>query len=371
MKFYLWSASEIEAVLGKDDSSFFNEIFNIKTIGNYHDEATSESTGLNILHLTDSLGKCAVKLDLPEEEVTSLADRSLKALFAVREKRVRPLRDDKILTDWNGLMIAALAKGARVLEEPGFATAAQQAADHILTARLGEDDLLAHHTDGGRFSLANDYVFMIWGLLELYESTFYSRYLKTAVRLNNALLDRFWDDNHGGVFMTPDNGEELLARRKELQDGSIPAGGSVAMLNFLRLARILGSEELEEKAVQIGRVVQEPISQIAAAHTMMMTSLDFAEGPVCEIVVCGDPEAVDTNNMISIIRNVYIPGKVVVLRPAGEENPGILEVSPLAENKTCINGKATAYICVGRACREPITDPDTLRTVLQKITGKN
>jgi len=386
-KFYLWSANEIESVLGKDDSSFFNEIFNIKTIGNYHDEATSENdgatslndgatsfnTGLNIIHLTDSLGECAVKLDLPEEEVTSLTDRSLKALFAVREKRVKPLRDDKILTDWNGLMIAALAKGARILEEPAYATAAQQAVDHILTARLGEDDLLTHHAGGGkndRFSLANDYVFLIWGLLELYESTFSPRYLKTAVRLNNALLDRFWDDDNGGLFMTPDNGEELLARRKELQDGSIPAGGSVAMLNFLRLARILGSEELEEKAIQIGRVVQEPVSQVAAAHTMMMTSLDFAEGPVCEIVVCGDPEADDTNNMLSIIRNEYIPGKVVILRPAGEEKPEILEVSPLAENKTCINGKATAYICVGQACREPVTDPDMLRTILQKITGK-
>jgi uncharacterized protein YyaL (SSP411 family) len=185
-----------------------------------------------------------------------------KKLFEERENRAHPHKDDKILTDWNGLMIAALAKGAQAFAEPRYASAAAKAAAFILKSMRTEDGGLLHSFCDGEArvnAFLDDYAFFIWGLIELYEATFMAGYLKAAIELNNILIKNFWDETEGGFYFTAVDAEALPARNKEVYDGAVPSGNSVAAYNLLRLGRITADTSLEEKAAKIVRVFSKPL----------------------------------------------------------------------------------------------------------------
>src|SRR5690606_20972821 len=186
----------------------------------------------------------------PEEELYRRAGEMRSRLFLAREKRVHPSKDDKILTDWNGLMIAALARAAGALQDPDFAGAASRAADSLLEVLQTADGRLMHRYREGADIQGNldDYAFLIWGLIELYEAVFDVRYLREAVRLNQVLEEHFWDEEAGGFFFTADDGEELLIRKKEYYDGALPSGNSIALFNLLRLMHLTVDQKYEEKA---------------------------------------------------------------------------------------------------------------------------
>jgi len=357
-KFYLWTREEIGNLLSVEETDLIARIFNIEQGGNFLDESTGKRTGTNILHISKSIKEVASELNTSEEELQKHLDPILQTLFAYREKRVRPHKDDKILTDWNGLMIAALAMGARVFDEHKYVDAAKSAVDFILeNMRTSDGQLL--HARGGQANVPaflDDYVFFIWGLLELYESTFNVRYLQTALELNKQLIEQFWDDDNDGFYFTPDNGEGLLFRQKEIYDGAVPSGNSVAMLNLLRLGRITGNSDLEEMASRIGSAFSSGVKQAVSAHTQLMSAVNFGLGPSFEVVIVGNQGADDTKEMLKAVRKQFIPNKVVILRPTERDSVGIDDLTGFTRQFKSIDGKATAYVCLDYTCGLPTAD---------------
>ena len=358
-KFYVWSKDDLENVLDKEEFDLAMKVFNVKDSGNYLEESTGKRTGQNILHITDSLTKISNNLSISEKELVSKIENISRKLFEVREKRIHPHKDDKILVDWNGLMIAALAKGAQVFNEKKYLKAAKKATEFILSSLHLPNSRLQHRYREGVGEInayLTDYAFLIWGLIELYEATFDIYFLKTALELHEIQLKHFWDNNIGGFFFTADDSEKLLTRQKEIYDGAIPSGNSVAMLNLLRLSYFTGDHELEEKADIIGSVFSEKLSTTPVAYTNFMIAADFAIGPTYSLVIAGNTDSDDTNEMVTAIRNEYIPNKVLMQRKIEQNPPDIDEFSNFVEYFDNLEGKATAYVCINKTCKPPTHD---------------
>ena len=358
-KFYLWNEREIRQVLGKDDAELFIKVFNVDEAGNFGEEATGRKTGDNILHLKKPVAEIALSLNISEEKLNNKIQSAREKLFTVREKRVHPHKDDKVLTDWNGLMIAALAKGAQAFNEPEYSVAAGRAVDFILTnLRDKNGNLLHRYRDGESGIRANltDYAFLVWGLTELYEATFDINYLKTALELNSELIKNFWDEANGGFYFTPNDVDELIVRQKEINDGAMPSGNSVAMLNLIRLGRITANSDLEQKAAKIGEVFSKVIEKYPSAFTQLLVALDFGIGPSYEVVIAGDSKADDTGVMLEALRKQFLPNKVVLFRASENSASDISRFAEYAKNHTSLNGKATAYVCLNYECQLPTTD---------------
>lgn len=370
-KFYLWTHDELEKTLGHAKSDLARKVFNIEKDGNFIEEASGKKTGANILHITQSRAEIASELKSSPKVLSQKLDGIRLSLFKTREKRTRPLKDDKILADWNGLMIAALAKGTQAFDEPAYAQAAQKAADFILSHMRSPDRRLLHRFREGESSAAaflDDYAFLTWGLLELYETDFDARFLKEALELNDFLIKHFWDDKEGGFYFTPDDSEQLLLRQKEVYDGAIPSGNSVEMLNLLRLGRLTSNPELEEKSTQIGRIFSRHVESSPSAFTQMMAAVDFGVGPSYEIVVVGSSNEDDTKSMLRALQVEFLPNTVIHYIPTDTDASEKFRMAPFTSRMTAIQGKATAYVCQNFTCQKPLTDIDRM---LQSIRAKS
>ncbi len=365
-KFYVWSEQEVRDSLTKKEADVFLNVYNFEPEGNFLEEATGKRMGTNIPHLQGPLSEEAKTLKMSEAALTKLLEGAQQKLFAIREERIHPHKDDKILVDWNGLMIAALAKAGRVLNEPQFIDAATQAAQFIFTEMFKDGRLLHRYRDGeaGIPGFLDDYAFMIWGLLELHETTLAPEYLEKALALNEVLLSHFWDEKGGAFFFTADDAEDLLVRKKDAYDGAIPSGNSVAMLNLLRLARITTETELESKAARTGRAFSGVILEAPAGFTFMISGVDFAVGPSYEIIIVGDPAAPDTQLMVRTINNQFLPNKVLLLIPRDKTAEHITEIAPFTKDYKTIDDKATAYVCTNYRCQKPTTDVKTMLDLL-------
>ncbi len=358
-KFYLWKESEIRRVLNPEEADLVIHAFNISGAGNFSEAGGDGPSGENILHQTEPPRAIALHLGISEQEFEKRWSTARTKLFAYREQRVHPQKDDKILADWNGLMIAALAKAAGALNEPCYAEMAQRAADFILQRMRAADGGLRHRYREGEAAIEgnlDDYAFMTWGLIELYETTFEVRYLQAALELNSYTLKEFWDNQEGGFYFTASRQERILVRSKEVYDGAVPSGNAVSMLNLLRLARMTGRSEWEEKASQLSGVFARSIQESPSAYTQWMIGLDFALGPSFEVVISGDPAAEDTQAMLQALRCHFIPNAVILLRPTSPEVPEIVRLAEFTKTQTSLNGKATAYVCENFQCQAPTTD---------------
>jgi uncharacterized protein YyaL (SSP411 family) len=358
-KFYLWTQEQVREAVGDEDADFINRAFNIQKDGNFAGEANGKKSGANILHLRKPLDEIASDLNLFRQDFDTRLKMARQKLFNYRAKRVHPLKDDKILTDWNGLMIAALAKGAQAFDEPEYAEAACRAADFILGNMRRADGRLWHRHRGewtGVDANLDDYAFLVWGLIELYEATFDTSHLQYALELSDDMVRHFWDDDGGGLYLVPDDGERLLVRKKDIHDTALPSGNSVAMLNLLRLGRMTGNSDLEERAAKIGRAFSVSVKESPAAYTQLMVALDFAIGPSYEVVVAGNPDAEDTRTMTRELRRRFLPNKVVLLNHSDRDVPEIVKLAEFTKNQSSIGGKATAYVCVNHSCKSPTTD---------------
>jgi len=355
-KFYVWTKEEIENILEKEDAELIESIYNIETNGNYLDEATREKTGKNILHLKVDLSKLA---NTQEESFHNSIESMRQKLFDSRETRIKPHRDDKILTDWNGLMIAALAKGGFVLNEQIYIEAAKKAVNFILKDLRRSDGRLLHRYRDGTAEIdayVDDYSFLIWGLINLYEATFDTFYLRTAIDLIEDQITHFWDSFIGGFFFTAEDGEKLLARQKEIYDSAIPSGNSVAMLNLLKLTQLTGNQDYERKADHISRVFAENVRKSPVAHTFLLTAVYYAVGPTFSLVIAGDTGKEDTNDMLSEIKKHFLPNKSLIFRPTEKTSPEIDELSNFVQYFGKLDGKATAYVCIDKTCKVPTSD---------------
>ncbi len=338
-KFYIWSPEEIKKVLGEDEGEIYCKYYDITEKGNFE--------GLNISNL--------IKGKIPDEEKASI-ENLRKKLFDYRKKRIHPYKDDKILTSWNGLMIAAMALGGRILGNDSYIAVAEKAANFILSKLVRDDGrLLARYRDGEAAypAYADDYAFMIWGLLELYETTYKPQYLKKAVKLNDELLKLFWDNENGGLFMYGSDSEQLIARPKEIYDGATPSGNSVSTLNFIRLARLTGQNKLEEKAHQQFKLFGKNIQSMARGHAFLLTALLFSQSKTKEVVLVGTDYS-NTEGMVDIIRQSFQPFTLSMFY--SDQHKELKELAPFIENYKPIGGKTTAYICENFSCQAPITD---------------
>jgi hypothetical protein len=327
--------------------------------GNFGEEASGLTTGGNILYITKTFKELSSETKIPEKEIKKIINSSINKLFTLRDKRIHPHKDDKILTDWNGLMIAALARAGRVFNDPKLTKAAKASATFILKNLSTHDGRLLHRYRDGQpaiTGLLDDYAFLTWGLIDLYETTFDVSYLKKALELNKNMIDHFWDKEQHGFFSTADYAEPLLTRQKQSYDGAIPSGNSVAMLNLILLARITANSEFEKTAVEIGQAFSESITQSPSGHTQLMNALDFALGPSYEVVIAGNSGGEDTQKMLQAVNKYFIPNKVIIFRSTDQDSNEIETIAPFTKNQLSVSNKATAYVCRDFSCGYPTTD---------------
>ncbi len=279
-KFYVWHLEEFEQVLKQTSTNIhWQRIFNLTPEGNFEDEASRRKNGANILHLTRPLAQWDKALDIGSQTLAGQWEKLRENLFALRRRRVTPLKDDKVLTDWNGLMIAALAVGARVLESKTYAEAALKAVAFIRECLVDEKGRLLHRFRDGQAAIAaqaGDYAYFIMGLIELYRSTFHSDLLEQAIHLQELMDAGFWDPDQGGYFLTAQGNHELPVRPKELYDGAMPSANSVALSNLLLLAKLTGDSRWEQRAHHLTRTFTAQVARQPAAFTHFLNGLDMA-----------------------------------------------------------------------------------------------
>ena len=293
--FYLWTISELKGVLGEEDGALAVELFRATEEGNYRDEATGQKTGRNILHLDVPLGEHASRRGEAIEDLAARVGSIRSRLYEAREGRVHPLKDDKVLTDWNGLMIAAYALAGRALGEPEYSAVARRAADHLLTRLRKEDGSLYKLSRLGVAAgdgLFEDYAYATWGLLELFETTQEVRWLGAAIDLSERMVTMFHDAERGGFYLAPADSPDLIVRPKEGYDGAQPSGNSVAASNLLRLARMTGETRWEELASGVFEAFSGHVLRSPGAHSHMLMAYGFAVGPTREVVIAGAVEEV-------------------------------------------------------------------------------
>jgi uncharacterized protein len=367
-RFYLWSMEEVRRILAPEDATLAAAAFSLAEEGNFIDPVEPERRGGNILHLSASPAAIAKGLGMAGKAFRKRLEAVRLRLLAAREKRIRPQRDDKILTDWNGLMIAALARAARVLDEPRYLEAARAAIGFIRARMWTADGRLLHRFCKGEAAMTaglDDYAFLIWGLIEAYEAGFDAGDLGEAIALQG-IVERHFRDPDGGFFSTPDDGETLLFRPKEVHDGAVPSGNAVTLMNLIRLGRMTGDARREEEAAALGRAFAGPLEQMPSAHSHWMTGLELLAAPSREVVIAGRPGGEDTAAMLAVLRGAYLPDLSLVFRPEGEEKPAITEIVPFTRKMRAIDGRAAAYVCAGFSCRRPVSDPRELSALLDE-----
>jgi uncharacterized protein YyaL (SSP411 family) len=359
-RFYQWTEEEVRAALGDETlASLIRQVFNLRQDGNYLSEATQEPSGRNIFYRSRELSEIAAEQGLSEGELSQRLEQARQKLVEHRRQRPRPLKDDKILTDWNGLMIAALAIAGRTLQDPAYTEAAKSAATFILERLRTPQGRLLHRYRQGQGAitgLLDDYAFFIWGLLELLETTTEVPYLKLALEFNQQLLEHFADEQQGGFFLTPDDGEPLLTRTKTFYDGALPSGNAVALWNLLRLGRLTGQVELEQRAQQLLALIVPLLEQAPILHSQSVLALDYALGPSFEVVIAGDPQSDETQSLLRALQQHYLPHKVVLLRPTDRPHPDIVDLVPSTATQVDRGRRPVAYVCEANACYPPTTD---------------
>jgi uncharacterized protein YyaL (SSP411 family) len=347
-RFYVWHWDEWQRLLGKEQAHKWSSVFNLAPEGNFVDEATGQKTGANILHLSHPLDAGLV----PEWEDVR------RRLYQTRDTREHPLRDDKVLTDWNGLMIAALARGARILQNQNYVDAARAAVNFIQQHMYQPNGRLWHRYRQGEAAItatANDYAYLIWGLIELYQATFDPRLIEEALSLQQIMLTDFWDPHHHGFYLTANAIQELPARPKEIYDGALPSANSVALNNLLWLFKITGDSAWEQHARQVAQTFGPQVGKHPAAFTFFLLGMDLALNPGQEIVVSGDIDNHATQAMLAALNSTYAPNQVTLLKST-QNAQRLGRIAGFTDGLAVARGQATAHVCKGFNCQEATTD---------------
>ena len=346
-KFYVWTAAEIDTLLGARAEAF-KQAYGVSKDGNFADEASQDKNGDNILHRSGAI------------DVASFAT-DINKLMAVREKRIRPFLDDKLLTDWNGLAIAALALTGRLLNEPRYIDAAALAADFILQSLRNDKGALLHRwrlNKAGIHAQLEDYTSMVWGLTELYAASLETRWLATAVALNTSMLARFKGEA-GGLYQVEES-DDLIARPMEIFDGALPSGNAVAMHNLLRLSRLTGNATLEAEAARLADHFSSSAESAPSAVLHMLSAVLLGESKGREIVLVGDRNSAAAKAMLDVIAQYDRPDSVLLWHDEAME-----QIAPFTRGHRAIDGKMTAYVCENFQCNQPTTSVDELKKYLQ------
>ncbi|MGD8470645.1 MAG: thioredoxin domain-containing protein [Desulfobacteraceae bacterium] len=368
-KFYVWTVDEFRKVLGAKHSERWEKILNLKPDGNFADEASGQKTGANIPHLVRPIQQWAEELNLKPQALNAEWEKVREKLFRFRKQRIHPLKDDKILADWNGLMIAAFSLGARILNKPEYARAAEKSAQFILTKMRDGRGRMFHRFRDGELAVeaqAADYAFLIYGLLNLYQATFNLTYAEEAVALQEKMLQDFWDADSGGFFSTANESKALPVRPKELYDGAIPSANSVSLLNLLWLARLTGDPKWDNHARELLRGFAGTVKAQPTAFTFFLLGVDFLLRPGQEVVIAADPDKTEAQQMLDALNLNYTPHKVALVK-SDQNAKRLAKFAGYTDGLQLVKGKATAHVCKGFACKEPTSD---VQTMVAHILGK-
>jgi uncharacterized protein len=366
--FFVWTKTEIMRLLGEGDGRLFCYHYGVEEDGNAPFDPQHEFTGRNILYVAESLSDTAAAFHRSEESVKETLASSRRKLFTARLERPRPHLDDKILTSWNGLMISAFARAYRVLQNPEHLQAAERAAEFLLkNLRDTQGSLLRRYREGeAKFEgHLDDYAFLAQGLLDLYEASLQSRWLRYAVELTERMLELFWDAGHGGFFDTAGHDQTILVRLRELYDGAEPAGNSVAAMNLLRLARMTERDDWQKKGEQTLRACARILQEQPVAVPQLACALAFMLSPSRQIVVASRARA----SADAILREVYgryLPDTVLLF--SGEGEYAIRDAAPFAGALQAPESGATGYICHNFVCELPTSDIAHVARLLERST---
>ncbi|EKF86441.1 thioredoxin domain-containing protein [Methanobacterium formicicum] len=364
-KFYLWTQDEIMDLLGSNDGALFSEIYSVSEEGNFKDEATRVKTGKNILHRTQTWDELSKKLGISTEELWWKTETARETLFHARKSRIHPHKDDKVLTDWNGLVIVALALAGNSFKREDYLMAAGDAVKFIMT-KLHHQGRLKHRWRDGEAAVdgnLDDYAYLIWGLLELYQATFQSEYLEIALKLNQTLLEHFLDHDNGGFYFTSDFTQKILVRQKEAYDTALPSGNSVQMMNLEKFSLIIDDMKISESFHGLESYFASMITQSPSAFTMFLSAIILKIGPSFQVVICGEKDSPDTQVLLNTIQKEYLPNVILILNSSDDSL--INQIVGSLEHKTIVNGQATAYVCGNGTCHAPVNNPDDLINILK------
>jgi uncharacterized protein len=369
-KFFVWSRSEIEQILGLDEAELFCRIYDVSDEGNWE--------GHNILHLSRGLEDDAKLLQIPEDELRRRLQVSKQKLFEVRSRRVWPGKDDKVLTAWNGLMIAAFAQAGVVLNNNRYRDAAEHASSSLLVHMCSLETWLLRRTAGpdGVAKLngyLEDYAFVIDALVSGYESGLRSADIDAALKLTDKMIEQFWDEETGGFFYTGKDHEQLIARNKDPHDSSVPSGNSMAVTALLRLGRLTGRRDLLDKAEQTLQLFRGLMESSPLAAGQMLSALDFYLGPVDEFALVAGMDSMENEGdppelkALRLIHQGFRPNKVIAWKPNWRRVAADLDtLFPWLVGKESPKGIITTYICRDYVCQEPLEGLEALREALKR-----
>jgi uncharacterized protein YyaL (SSP411 family) len=365
-KFYLWTTKELQHVLADEQFATVSQVLDIHEEGNWVDGPSGEPQPTNILYMTEDGEKALLH---GSADFKKHFEAARVALLKERGKRVRPQRDDKVLADWNGLMIASLARGGRLLGEKRYIEAAAKAFDFVDTRLRDDDGRLLHrwYRDSAAVpAYLDDHVFLAWGAIELYKATYDPKYLLTARSLMDEIDKRFGDNIEGGYFLTAHDAPPLPVRPKKYGDMEVPSGNAVATLVFSELFRLTGEPSYEDLAAELERLLSRGLMNMPSRSTQFGVAIEYRRTPGVEVVIVGPGSAKETKRMLALVeQHVSNQTVTILLKDTEDAKSQLSEAAPFTKNHELIDGKATAYVCRDRVCQRPTTDPEAMLRQLE------
>ncbi|MBI4519843.1 MAG: thioredoxin domain-containing protein [Gemmatimonadetes bacterium] len=357
-RYYVWTSAEIDEILGREDAHLFRRYYDVTPGGNFE--------GRSILYVPHDLAAVARSEGLPPGDLQARLARAAARLLEVRDRRSPPLRDEKILTSWNGLLLRALADSAAVLGRRDYQDAAVQAAEALLAA-VKRGDRILHVSRSGQAGVPGfleDYAALADGLLGLYEATFDERWLLETQWLAARTVELFWDEARSVFYDAPADGEALIVRARDVSDNPTPSGNSLAIQLLARLRVLFG----EERYGQIAEAALGGLRSVAAHHPLafgrLLGVLDFQLSPPKEIAILGELSDPRTQALMGVVRSRYLPNRIVVVAEPGRAAQVPI---PLLEHREAPDrGTPTAYVCEHYVCRQPVTEPEALAALLDE-----
>ncbi len=373
-RFYVWTLDELRAVLGTDDAAFAARVWGCTAEGNFADEATGRRTGANVLLLQADVDELPGRFGVEPQAFGARLESIRARLFGARDRRVHPLKDDKVLADWNGLMAAAAARAGRVFGCAEWIEAAGGSVEFVTTRLRSQDGRLMHRYRDGEVAVPaflDGYAFVLWAHLELYDATFDPSWLVDAIGIADAALQDFWNDERGGFHFTSDRHERLPVRHADGYDGAMPSGNSVMADCLARLARLTGRTEYETRASATIDAFARDLQRAPSGHTHMLRAVMTLVSPSLEVVVAGAPGVPGFEALVSAVRDHAPPEAAVLVVPPGPEGDPLRRAAPFVEEHAPVEGRAAAYVCRDFACRLPTGDPGELVQLLGAARGGN
>jgi uncharacterized protein YyaL (SSP411 family) len=355
-KFFVWSEAEVMQILGEADGAIFCRVYDVTEGGNFEEK--------NIIHPILTLEQASKYFRMELGEIERVIANAKQKLFIEREKRIKPFRDEKIITAWNGLMLSGLAEAIKISPQPAYLDAAKRTIEFIFT-KLFRDGFLLHTYKNGQAKLLgylDDYAFTAVGLIDIYEALFDRSALSRAIELAEIMLREFWDEQDGGFFSTGKSHEKLISRAKPIFDASIPSGNALATQLLLRLFHITGEERYLHYAEKVLRSYYDALESQPFGFAHLLCALDFYLEKPKEVVIVGEREDRRVEELLTKIHSVYQPNMTLQLaRP----NESLEKLSPLLQGKSQVGGNPTAYVCHNSTCSAPATSWDALKPLLE------